>query len=330
MNYTTVAMAKGLLACAKINGFAVTVCSELAGLLENSTQDESLVPIPLIHSLFEQVAELYNCPHFPLIFGQWLVGKEISLVGYICENCLNLEESFSMTLRYSSLGKRYSPVLGSAKFSMKQAADLTLVGVEYQDSRYEKFGSEATIARVVSSIRKTVRNDFPFREVHFKHSPLSNESEYAKVFNCPVKFNQGQNCMIFSTLCLQEKVVTAQPYIKKILVEYVDKMLLEETPKTKFAQLTQDIIISNLVKGKVSLSDVSKALNLSESTLQRKLSKEKTSFKKISEQTRKSLAKQYLAKGLSVTNVTFLLGFSDTSAFSRAFKRWYRVSPSDY
>ncbi len=66
-------------------------------------------------------------------------------------------------------------------------------------------------------------------------------------------------------------------------------------------------------------------------TLQRKLSEENTSYKELLDETRRELANQYLRQAtLSVSEVTYLLGFSEPSNFSRAFKRWTGRTPSEF
>jgi len=330
LNNTTAAMINGVINCAKTGGINLLVPEELQVLLNQAKHGESPIPIKYVKALFDQITGPLNRPDFPLIFARWLVGKDTSLVGYICENCEYLFESFEMTLRYSRLGSNKSPVLGSADFSMKQVGELTWVEIFYRDKDYELYGSEATIGRIVSSIRATVRDDFPFLEIHFNHPKLSQDQDYKKVFNCPVRFEQSGNRMIFPTLSLKERVRTAQPYIKRILVDYADTFLPDENETPDIVQKIQEILIAELVKGKVTLENVCKKLGVSSSTLQRQLKTLNTNFKLISESTKKELAKQYLKKGLSVTNVTFMLGFSDTSAFNRAFKRWYGVSPSEF
>ena len=323
-------MIKGLLSCAQANGIFPHVPEELRALLEKAQQGESPIPIKYIKALYEEIVDPLGKPDFPLIFARWMVGKDTSLVGYICENCEFLFESFEMVLRYSRLGSNKSPVLGSADFLMKQVGEQTWVEVFYRDKTFEIYGCESTIGRIVSSIRTTVRNDFPFLEIHFKHPQLAKTEDYEKVFNCPVKFGQSGNRMIFPTASLKERVKTAQPYIKRILVEYADTFLPDNVDQPDLVKQIQEILITDLVKGKVSQQIICDKLGVSPSTLQRQLKSLNTSFKLVSENTKKDLAKQYLKKGLSVTNVTFMLGFADTSAFNRAFKRWYGVPPSEF
>jgi AraC-like DNA-binding protein len=90
-------------------------------------------------------------------------------------------------------------------------------------------------------------------------------------------------------------------------------------------------IIEYLPDGDCSRDRVASALCMSPTTLQLKLSQRGTNFQQLLDDTRKELACSYLSQAArSVTEITFLLGFSDTSNFTRAFKRWTGVSPTDY
>ena len=90
-------------------------------------------------------------------------------------------------------------------------------------------------------------------------------------------------------------------------------------------------LISRLPAGEPARADVAGVLNMSEKTLQRRLSDEDTSYQQVLDETRSELARQYLSeRQLSVCDVTFRLGFSDQSSFTRAFKRWTGVSPGEF
>jgi AraC-like DNA-binding protein len=86
-----------------------------------------------------------------------------------------------------------------------------------------------------------------------------------------------------------------------------------------------------MASGEMSEEAMAKALHMSRRTLQRKLAETEQSYQKLVDDTRHDLALRYLEDPQkSVTEVTFLLGFSGQSAFSRAFRRWTGISPTEY
>jgi AraC-like DNA-binding protein len=90
-------------------------------------------------------------------------------------------------------------------------------------------------------------------------------------------------------------------------------------------------LIEYLPAGDCSREKVAHSLNMSESAFQKKLKAEGTSYQEVLDETRAELARHYLGKsGLSISEAAFLLGFTDSSNFSRAFKRWTGKSPSEF
>ena len=106
---------------------------------------------------------------------------------------------------------------------------------------------------------------------------------------------------------------------------------LSTLDKTQILPALQHALIEALPSGEVSENDMAEKLHMSPRTLQRKLEAENETFSSILQQLRKKLSVHYIEKGqLSLTEITYLLGFSEQASFSRAFKRWYQQSPSEY
>lgn len=321
-------MLKGIIQCAKEHDLKVD--HPLAESLSDVTDLESVVPLKNLSNLIETIIADNNQPNFTLLFGKWMVGRDISLIGFICENCDTLEDSFAMTLRSSAMGRKENPVLGNATFSKIEQDDDVQIHIEYHVSEFEKYGSEMVIARIVSSIRHTVRDDFPFSKILFKHPQQASILDYQSVFNCPVVFDAPSNAMVFPKASLKEKVNSAQPYATKILREYAESLLQQSSHKKDLITQVKEQIIHFMPLGELTIKHVCDQLAMSESSMRRKLREENTSFSQLVESLRKGLAKKFLLEGQSVTTVTFLLGFSDTSVFNRAFKRWFMVTPSAF
>jgi AraC-like DNA-binding protein len=112
--------------------------------------------------------------------------------------------------------------------------------------------------------------------------------------------------------------------------EFLMKYLIQ-IKKGDIVQQTQSAILNNLPSGNVTDELIARELNLSERTLQRKLKEKDTSFRKVLDNMRKMAALQYIRNPLnSMTEISFLLGFSEQSSFSRAFKQWTGTSPVKY
>ena len=99
----------------------------------------------------------------------------------------------------------------------------------------------------------------------------------------------------------------------------------------RVATEVRKLLIDLLPTGKANQQNIAGRLNKSVSTLQRQLSAEGTTFREIQDETRQALAEEYVLEGKhSLSQIAYLLGFSDQSNFSRAFKRWSGATPSEY
>lgn len=129
---------------------------------------------------------------------------------------------------------------------------------------------------------------------------------------------------------IMEPLVTGDPGLARINDEHTIAYLESFLAKT-ITRSVVDKIVEKLPDGPPSQPQIASALHVSNRTLQRRLKEEGTSFIDLLHDTRMQLACKYLrSPGRSVVETAYLLGFSESSTFSRAFKRWHGVSPAEY
>jgi AraC-like DNA-binding protein len=154
--------------------------------------------------------------------------------------------------------------------------------------------------------------------------------EYIKFFDCPVSFDAKQNLIHFDKDSLEKQLPGDNIALARANDAVAEKYLDSLDPQ-KVASEVRELLITLLPSGKSSQKTIANRLNRSLSTLQRQLQNEGTNYKGILEHTRKNLATEYVLDGhLSLSQIAYMLGFSDQSNFSRAFKRWTDSSPREY
>ena len=146
-------------------------------------------------------------------------------------------------------------------------------------------------------------------------------------FGCKVEFGATENGIAFRAADLDAHLPTANPVLLRVndqlLTEYMAHLDRSEIPLQVQAKLVQA-----LPAGAMTETAMARALNLSQRSLQRKLSERGTTFRQVVDDTRKQLAEQYLKDSmLSVSEIAYLLGFAEVSSFSRAFRRWTGQAP---
>ena len=153
---------------------------------------------------------------------------------------------------------------------------------------------------------------------------------YREALRAPIRFGAEVGVFHFDKDVLTAPLPHDTPDIAratdKIAEEYVETL-----DPHKVASQVRRLLIAMLPSGNVSQDMVSSRLNRSKSTLQRQLKDEGLSYRDVLESTQRSLAENYLGeKKHTHAQIAFLLGFSDQSNFSRAFKRWTSMSPKQF
>ena len=157
-----------------------------------------------------------------------------------------------------------------------------------------------------------------------------NVDAYARFFGCPVRFGAEENAFVLSA----QDTDRSLPSSNKQLAAVFDRMLTEELArldKSNVIARCRAAVLEDLPSGEASAEETAKQLHMSPRTLQRKLAEAQTTYVQLVDDTRKDLALRYLEDPRrSITDITFSLGFSQPSAFTRAFRRWTGLAPSEY
>ena len=153
---------------------------------------------------------------------------------------------------------------------------------------------------------------------------------YVDRFSAPVTFDTGQNVMYLDPSLLDKPLPGRNAELARASERIVERYLQSLDP-ARVAGEVQQLLLRLLPSGKATQEEVAKRTYRSVSTLQRQLQGEGTSFRELREKTRRRLAERYLRDpGHSLGEIAFLLGFSDQSNFSRAFRRWTGMSPREF
>lgn len=153
---------------------------------------------------------------------------------------------------------------------------------------------------------------------------------YRQLFRCPVDFEAPVDTLDFEEAWLDHPLPAANPDLARHNDDAVRRYLAESSAGS-LADRVRSLVLDRLVNGEPSPDAIARALGLSLRSLQRRLRQTDTSYAKILAEARRDLACEHLREQrFSVTEIAFLLGFEDTSAFSRAFRRWTGVTPTAF
>jgi AraC-like DNA-binding protein len=278
--------------------------------------------------LLDAGAALTQQPHFGLLVGERVKLGTYSVYGLILLSCRDFGEVLRQTLRFESLAHD----LGHS--TLQVTGDIA----EYQWHSHYPQASRHLTESVFAGVRVfsnwLAGRQLPAAQLTFTHDAPKDCSEHLRIFGPDVSFGAAVNCARFDAALLSTPVPNADVGLYPVLQRHAEALLREKIrsrAEANIVTLVRTCIVHNLAHDRARLSTVAQDLNQSTRTLQRKLSEAGTSFQQVLDQSRQTLAQTYLRqRDLSLSDIAFLLGFQDQSAFSHAFREWTQDSPGSY
>jgi AraC-like DNA-binding protein len=318
-----------LLELVQERGVALHTLALAAGL-----PDHALSPMPesiAAHSfvcLLDAGAALTADDQFGLHVGERVKLGTYSVYGLILLSCRDFGQVFQQTQRFESLAHD----LGVSSLVVQGDTAQYLWHSHFpQASRHL---AESVFAGVRVFSNWLAGMVLPAARLSFTHPAPSDTAEHQRIFGIDVVFGAPNHCAEFPAILLTLPVPNADVGLYPVLQQHAEQLLRQKMRAQADAGIVAQAgaaIAKNLSQDRARLAFVAEDLGLTQRTLQRKLSDAGTSFQQILDRTRNDLAKDYLRqRSLGLTDIAFLLGFQNQSAFNHAFKEWTGSSPGSY
>lgn len=296
------------------------------GLISNP---EARIPTVSMWALWRCAIEKTQDDAFGITVAEHVFPTHLNALLFAIQSSESLREIIQRLIRYSSVVSTVIN-LSLTENKEKQQAQLRFISLA-KDKQRPLAPFDAFIAIAVQNIRDVMTlGDEAISEIHLCRPEPKNVERFHLFFKQPISFNSEYNQLIFPLALLDKKLSAANANIARIHDQLLDDYLTKLQRKT-YTLRVKEVILDCLPDSGISQELVAKRLNMSVRNLHRKLSEEECSFKIILDTIRRDLALRYLkSSGMSITDVTYSLGFVDQSSFSRAFKRWTGLSPSQF
>lgn len=293
---------------------------------------DARVPFARFKALMAEAKAACREPALALHFGASAPFAELSIVGLIAHAASSMGEAFEQTNRYARLVVEVDGHEAGARFAIVRRED----GVWIEDRRRNPNVfpelTESTWVRFIHDRQRAFPHREPYvLEVHMTHAEPLHAAVYRDFFSMPVVFGAAWNALRIRESWLDEPTGSNDRYVFGVFNAHADELMKSLAGAKTIRGQIEAALIPVLHTGKATMESVSRRLGCSRSTLHRRLKQEGESFEVILDDLRRRMAIDYLeSRKVSVNEAAYLTGFSEPSAFSRAFRRWTGTSPGKY
>jgi AraC-like DNA-binding protein len=277
-------------------------------------------------ALLKEVSKKVNDECFWLTIDSCWHPSHLSTLGYVLLMSKSLRDTLERLIRYHKVLSD-SPV-GELRES-KLRGTLTCVamfegGFSARMPAQEDYG----LAWAVSLLRMNYEKDFAPISVDFTHPAPDCSHKFYEYFQCPINFD-SEYCSLTISVEVADELLPAANQELDAFSDHLMARYLKSLSEHNLVTRVKKSIIEHLPSGEARVDKVASDVYMSTRSLQRALQGEETSFHKLLNEARMELAMDYVADpNMDLTEVAFLLGFSEQSSFSRSFKRWTGNSPA--
>jgi AraC-like DNA-binding protein len=288
---------------------------------------DARIPVDKMSALWREAYARAGDPDLALHAAEALPFGAYTVIDFMARTAATIGTAFERI-------SRYFPLINSVvELPIEIAGDH--VRVDMVDKRggnkLPRSYAEYVLAAVVLRTRIAVGVELPLIRVELAYEAPADHREHVRIFGCPVQFATERTGFVLSREVWDTPLQRGDSGLAAILERHA-QMLLAELPKVSDdIEQVRAMIREQLEGGDPSLDSVARKLGMSRRSLQRRLTAENVTYAQVLDDVRSTMARAYLGqRDLSIAEIAYLLGFSEQSSFTRAFRRWTAVSPAEF
>lgn len=287
----------------------------------NTKRIEGRIPFTEFTAMLNRIQREMDEPNLAIELGRHISAAHFGVLGYLILACPNMGEAVLLLNRYARLlDDRYT-------MTTTQVDDAIVLGWDIAAEPDVLF-FEMGLAAMVQFMRNLTGSNAPLLEVHLTSKRVEHVAAIEAFYACLVRFEQPEMQLKFPISLLATPIKQADQVLLNLLSAQADQALAALPQGREWEQKVRQEIVRLCHEDTPTLDNVASALFLTPRTLQRHLANEGLRFQPLLDETRRHLAEQYLNDNrLQLTDIADLLGYSDQSALTRAFKRWTGSTP---
>jgi AraC-like DNA-binding protein len=316
------------LACHRMTGRANDELLRRYDLTDDAeTAPEVELPLASLHALTDEVAASLGASHLGLQLAKSIPRGSYGLIEFIARSSPTLREAARRVTRYTGLLNdvvvaTFDEHEDRGRITQRIPGMPLCVGTQ---------PNEMFLAVVVRLVRDLLDRPWVPPEVRFAHRRPTDLALLIDYFGPHLEFDCGANQVAIEARDLDHKLAGADEALLATLEQQAQRMIADRPTRSDGLAWIREHVRLGLRDGTPQLQSVAAKMQMSARTLQRRLAAEGTSFQAVLDEVREELARMYMARrDLALGEVAYLLGFSELSAFVRAFRRWTGQSPGEF
>ncbi len=278
-------------------------------------------------ALFEEAARQTGYDNFGLQFGQGFAPQRLGAIGYIAITSPTLAAGLQNLVRYFPAHQE------SSVLTVEAERDLLWLTYQIVDPRIKarRQDAELSLGMFCNILRNALGPDWAPLEVHFEHQRPDGGREHERRFGAPTLFGQRTNAIAFKREALSRPMSACDPYLFAVIEPFLaQRAATRRAPTDYVAALKQEIKLQ-LGEGSSTLKALARRMGVETAELQRRLRELGVSYNDLLRAARQDLALRYVRESdMPLTEIALAVGYSELSAFSRAFRAWTGLSPQRY
>ncbi|MGZ9005602.1 MAG: AraC family transcriptional regulator [Burkholderiales bacterium] len=277
--------------------------------------------------VLEQAVHATGDKDFGLHFGERFDPKDIGTLSYVVLNSPTVATASANIERYLHIHNEAA----RASFRIEGERGYLRFLVDASRKNLARQHTEYSMAVVVKTFQAIAGRQWKPLGIEFIHDIPAVTSEHLRVFGTRPAFGREVNAMIVEREFVERLIPSADRRLYGILKKHAERILQEMPPQDDFLATVRTAIAESMGEGDPTLARVGGKMATSARTLERRLKEHGTGYKQLVDDTRLRFALDYLKERRhTLTEMAFLLGYSEVSAFNRAFKRWTGLTPLEY
>lgn len=284
---------------------------------------ENIVTIAARGELIQHCAAVTRCAHFGLLLGQRNGLYSLGLVGLLARYSEDVQTALSNLIRYFHLHARGASISLTVH---EETAVLEHQLYYFGPAPYAHIGDGA-VAWLLNILHELCGHTQRPIEIRLNHRKPDNIKPFRDFFRVPVKFNAGQNAVVFPAAWLSKVMPDVHPDVRRLVQEKVDSLVARLGDN--FPGQVREVLHVALQGGRSDLEHIASLMTLHPRTLRRRLAAAGSSYQVLLDEIRCGLARYMLANSaIEVSELALMLHYSDARAFIRAFRRWTGQTPA--